>query len=152
MNILFFLKPKNELSYIYNDFTLRQALEKMEFYRFSAIPVLSRDGQYIKTITEGDILWSLKNWNEISFVNTEEIYINEIKNHRVYKSIGIDRTIDDLIDLISEQNFVPVVDDRNMFIGIITRKSVIEYLYSKTKKEHVSFIFFRQNINKKVSS
>ena len=134
MNILFFLKPKNELSYIYNDFTLRQALEKMEFYRFSAIPVLSRDGQYIKTITEGDILWSLKNWNEISFVNTEEIYINEIKNHRVYKSIGIDRTIDDLIDLISEQNFVPVVDDRNMFIGIITRKSVIEYLYSKTKK------------------
>ncbi len=137
MNILFFLKPKNELSYIYNDFTLRQALEKMEFYRFSAIPVLSRDGQYIKTITEGDILWSLKNWNEISFVNTEEIYINEIKNHRVYKSIGIDRTIDDLIDLISEQNFVPVVDDRNMFIGIITRKSVIEYLYSKTKKEHV---------------
>jgi CBS domain-containing protein len=137
MNILFFLKPKNELSYIYNDFTLRQALEKMEFYRFSAIPVLSRDGQYIKTITEGDILWSLKNWNEISFVNTEEIYINEIKNHRVYKSIGIDRTIDDLIDLISDQNFVPVVDDRNMFIGIITRKSVIEYLYSKTKKEHV---------------
>ena len=137
MNILFFLKPKNELSYIYNDFTLRQALEKMEFYRFSAIPVLSRDGQYIKTITEGDILWSLKNWNEISFVNTEEIYINEIKNHREYKSIGIDRTIDDLIDLISEQNFVPVVDDRNMFIGIITRKSVIEYLYSKTKKEHV---------------
>ena len=137
MNILFFLKPKNELSYIYNDFTLRQALEKMEFYRFSAIPVLSRDGQYIKTITEGDILWSLKNWNEISFVNTEEIHINEIKNHRVYKSIGIDRTIDDLIDLISEQNFVPVVDDRNMFIGIITRKSVIEYLYSKTKKEHV---------------
>ena len=134
MNILFFLKPKNELSYIYNDFTLRQALEKMEFYRFSAIPVLSRDGQYIKTITEGDILWSLKNWNEISFVNTEEIYINEIKNHRVYKSIGIDRTIDDLIDLISDQNFVPVVDDRNMFIGIITRKSVIEYLYSKTKK------------------
>lgn len=134
MNILFFLKPKNELSYIYDDFTLRQALEKMEFYRFSAIPVLSRDGQYIKTITEGDILWSLKNWNEISFVNTEEIYINEIKNHRVYKSIGIDRTIDDLIDLISEQNFVPVVDDRNMFIGIITRKSVIEYLYSKTKK------------------
>ena len=134
MNILFFLKPKNELSYIYNDFTLRQALEKMEFYRFSAIPVLSRDGQYIKTITEGDILWSLKNWNEISFVNTEEIYINEIKNHRVYKSIGIDRTIDDLIDLISEQNFVPVVDDRNMFIGIITRKSVIEYLYSKTKR------------------
>lgn len=137
MNILFFLKPKNELSYIYNDFTLRQALEKMEFYRFSAIPVLSRDGQYIKTITEGDILWSLKNWNELSFVNTEEVYINEIENHREYKSIGIDRTMDDLIDLISEQNFVPVVDDRNMFIGIITRKSVIEYLYSKTKKEHV---------------
>lgn len=137
MNILFFLKPKNELSYIYNDFTLRQALEKMEFYRFSAIPVLSRDGQYIKTITEGDILWSLKNWNELSFINTEEVYINEIENHREYKSIGIDRTMDDLIDLISEQNFVPVVDDRNMFIGIITRKSVIEYLYSKTKKEHV---------------
>lgn len=27
-----------------------------------------------------------------------------------------------------EQNYVPVVDDRNIFIGIVTRKTIISYL------------------------
>ena len=30
MNILFFLKPKSEVAYIYDTDSLRQALEKME--------------------------------------------------------------------------------------------------------------------------
>lgn len=134
MNILFFLIPKNEISYIYEDYTIRQALEKMEYYRYTSIPILSRDGQYKGTITEGDILWALKNWNEVSFVNIENILIKDIKIHRQYEAIDTTKTMDDLIKLIVNQNFVPVTDDRNMFIGIITRKSVIEHLYKKVER------------------
>ena len=61
MNVLFFLKPKGELAYLYEDHTLRQGIEKLERSGFTAIPVISRSGEYIGTITEGDFLWTLKN-------------------------------------------------------------------------------------------
>lgn len=61
MNILFFLSPKQDLMYVYDDFTLRQTLEKWENNRYASIPVLNRKGEYVGTLTEGDILWGLKN-------------------------------------------------------------------------------------------
>ena len=42
MNILFFLSPKQDLMYVYDDFTLRQTLEKWENNRYASIPVLNR--------------------------------------------------------------------------------------------------------------
>ncbi len=56
MNILFFLSPKQDLMYVYDDFTLRQTLEKWENNRYASIPVLNRKGEYVGTLTEGDIL------------------------------------------------------------------------------------------------
>ena len=61
MNILFFITPKSEIAYIYEDDSIRQALEKMEYHKFSAVPLLTRDGKYVGTITEGDMLWGIKN-------------------------------------------------------------------------------------------
>ena len=55
MNILFFLSPKQDLMYVYDDFTLRQTLEKWENNRYASIPVLNRRGEYVGTLTEGDI-------------------------------------------------------------------------------------------------
>ena len=46
MNILFFLKPKSELAYIYDYHTLRQALEIMEYHKYSSVPILNREGKY----------------------------------------------------------------------------------------------------------
>jgi len=132
MNILFFLKPKNDLTYIYENYSIRQALEKMEHYRYTSIPVLSKKGEYVSTITEGDILWYLKE-NNISFEETNKFPIKNIQRYREYQAIGINKEITDLIDLIKNQNYVPVIDDRNMFIGIITRKDVIQYLYENRK-------------------
>jgi len=61
MNLLFFLTPKQDVLYIYEDFTLRQTLEKWSNQRYATIPVLKRNGEYVGSITEGDILWGMKN-------------------------------------------------------------------------------------------
>ena len=37
MNILFFLSPKQDLMYVYDDFTLRQTLEKWENNRYARL-------------------------------------------------------------------------------------------------------------------
>ncbi len=133
MNILFFLKPKATVSYLYNDFTVRQALEKMERVRYSIIPIIDRDGNYVGTISEGDILWSIKSQEDFSIKKAEEMKIASIKVNRSYKAININQNVEDLITLALDQNFVPVVDDRDMFIGIVTRKDIIkQFLKSNT--------------------
>lgn len=126
MNILFFLKPKATVSYLFSDFTVRQALEKMERVRYSIIPIIDREGFYIGTISEGDFLWKIKAQEDFSVKKAEEMKIADIKVNRSYKAININQDVEDLISLALDQNFVPVVDDRGFFIGIVTRKDIIE--------------------------
>ena len=77
MNILFFLSPKQDLMYVYDDFTLRQTLEKWENNRYASIPVLNRKGEYVGTLTEGDILWGLKKYHGLDLEAAEDIPISE---------------------------------------------------------------------------
>ena len=56
MNILFFLMPKSEVAYLFNDMTMRQVIEKFDYYKYSSMPILDRKGRYVGTITEGDVL------------------------------------------------------------------------------------------------
>lgn len=134
MNILFFLTPKNEVAYLHEDDTLRQALEKMEHRKYSCIPILNREGKYVGSITEGDLLWSLKNREVFNLRDTEDISILSIPRRANYKPVHINCKMEDLIDRAINQNYVPVVDDQKSFIGIITRKEIIKYCYSKLAK------------------
>lgn len=130
MNITFFLLPKIKVEFLFEDFSLRQAIEKMEYHRYSVVPVLSKDGKYLYSLSEGDILYTMTK-NKLKFEDLTKIHLESIKRDRDVKPVSIDSSMDDLVKLIVDQNFVPVVDDRGVFIGIITRKAVINYLLSK---------------------
>ena len=134
MNILFFLTPKSEVAYIYEDYTMRQALEKMEYHRYSSIPIINKDGKYVGTITEGDLLWTIKNELSLDLRAIEDIPITDVKRRKDNRPVSIDANIEDLISKSMNQNFVPVVDDRNKFIGIVTRKDIIKS-FLKNKEE-----------------
>jgi CBS domain-containing protein len=131
-NILLFLLPKIQCEYVLNTFSLRQVIEKMDYHHYSEIPVLDNDGRFYGTISDGDILRYLTkyqlNWNEIMVQK-----IDKVPHIRKVEPIQIDKTMLELVELIIRQNFVPVVDDRNYFIGIITRKAVIEYMKNNLK-------------------
>lgn len=130
MNILFFLTPKCDVTYLEEDYTLRQALEKMEFHRYSTIPILTKDGKYFGTMTEGDLLYEIKNDLNMNINSLEKVRVSDIpmKNH--YNPVDVNATMEDLMERASQQNFVPVVDDMGHFIGIIRRKELINYLYA----------------------
>ena len=134
MNILFFLKPKSELAYIYDYHTLRQAMEIMEYHKYSSVPIINKDGKYVGTITEGDLLWGLKKINILKIKDAENIAITKIERRLDYKPVRADSDMEDLIGRAMEQNFVPVIDDQGNFIGIITRKDIIGYCYDKIKE------------------
>lgn len=126
-NILFFLTPKAMCAYVYDDHTLRQALEKMESAGFAALPILNRRGEYRGTLTEGDLLWGLKNMCYMDMRQAEARRIMEISRRKDNIPVRVTTSMKDLVDRASTQNFVPVVDDKDAFIGIITRSSIIKY-------------------------
>ena len=136
MNILFFLKPKAEVAFVYDYHTLRQAMEIMEYHKYSSIPMINREGKYVGTITEGDLLWGIRKEYQMNFKEAENAPIASIPRRVDYKPVSVECKMEDLIDRALNQNFVPVVDDRGFFIGMVTRKDIIKYCYSKLEKEN----------------
>lgn len=126
-NILFFLTPKAMCSFLNDDYTIRQALEKMESAGYSALPILNKHGEYRGTLTEGDLLWALKNICYMDMRQAEARKIMEISRRREYRPVRVTTGMYDLVQRASTQNFVPVVDDKDTFIGIITRGAIIKY-------------------------
>ena len=114
-------------AYLHDDFTIRQALEKMEASGYAALPILNRRGEYRGTLTEGDLLWALKNMCYMDMRQAEARRIMEISRRKDNVPVRITASMHDLIDRASNQNFVPVVDDYGAFIGLITRKAIIQY-------------------------
>jgi CBS domain-containing protein len=127
MNIAFFLLPKKDVITTTMHATLRQTLERMEFHRYTAVPILTEQGLYVGTVTEGDLLWFLKNNEYIGFENSHRHLLQEVPLRIINKPVHIHAEMDDLIDLAKVQNFVPVVDDSDKFIGIVRRSDIIEY-------------------------
>ena len=135
MNVAFFLMPKKEVVYLSSNCTMRQALEKMEYHRHTAIPLVDQAGKYAGTITEGDLLWKMKNTPGLKFEGTEKMPISEIQRRMNNTPVRIDAQVEDLISLAVTQNFVPVVDDHDTFIGIVRRREIFEY-YAGLILEH----------------
>ena len=131
MNILFFLTPKEVVTHVEETDTMRQVLEKMEHHGYTAIPLLGVEGKYIGTITEGDLLWFLKDRNFPDLKLLEDMPITSIERRRDNQAVKIDESMENLFDKVMNQNFVPVVDDKKVFIGIVTRKDVLAYLGKK---------------------
>ena len=118
MNVSFFLKPKAEVVYVYDTDPVRTALDRMFESGFTAIPVLSAKGRYVGTITEGDFL---------------RLLLAEVTRRIHHRSVTIDTRMEDLVELVAGQNFVPVTDGRGMLCGIVTRRDVICQLSERCK-------------------
>ena len=137
MNIAFFMIPKAETAFLYNDYTVRQALEKMRHHGYSAIPVIDREGNYQGTVSEGDLLWFIVKGecgepHTRAIEDLEKFHISEIDLAKTLENnpaVNIMASIDELLMNVLNQNFIPIVDDRGAYIGIVTRRAVIKSFY-----------------------
>ena len=134
MNILEFLTPKTETSFLESDSTIRQALEKYDYHKFSVVPVIDKYGHFVCTISEGDILRFIKNNCHFDIKLAEETRIDSLEKYRPYQPLDINCSIEDVIRLSFDQNFIPMVDDRGMYIGIVKRKAIIQYFYDNKEE------------------
>lgn len=138
MNIAQLLIPKNNVATVFDDSTLRQGLEKLKYHGYTAIPVVTRDNHYVGTVSEGDFLWYLVDQNNaedpmkpIRIQSTETLYIRDILSIDRNPPLRINASIAEVISRAMRQNFIPVIDDREYFSGIVTRQDIIRYFYSR---------------------
>ena len=136
MNIAGFLTPKMDTAYLYDDDSLRQGLEKMHHHGYAAIPVITQDGIYRGTISEGDFLWCLidiqdKALHRTNVKNVEKWFIRDLMQLDKYPPVRITATMEQLLERSMSQNFVPVVDDEEKYIGLVTRVAILRYFYGR---------------------
>ena len=133
-SILRFMIPKSLTVYISDTATVRQALEKMSFHRYSAIPVLDREGKFVGTLRNDDILGYLLREGSFNKTALEAVETLSLIGTNSTKAVRHDATMRELIEGIKEHNFVPVVDDRGCFIGLILRREILNYLLKNFKE------------------
>ncbi|MFA7075428.1 MAG: CBS domain-containing protein [Candidatus Izemoplasmatales bacterium] len=126
MDIYSFMKPKNEVTYMNEDDTVRKAIEIMRKHRYTSIPVLSKTDKYVGTVTEGDLLYTL---DRVGRDEVDNIKVSSIKRHRDYDAVNINETMLVLLSRASNENFVPIIDESNQFLGIVTRKKLLDYFF-----------------------
>ena len=132
MNVLMLLKPKETVKYIYDSNTLRQGLEKMRVHGYTAIPVISEDGKYVGTVSEGDFLYYIVDLRNSAITEKEKHKVSDIIRKNFNPAVKIDVSMEELLNRAVNQNFVPVTDDLGTFIGIVTRQDIIKYFINKT--------------------
>lgn len=134
-NVAFFLTPKQNVACLFDDFTLRQGLEKLKYHGYTAIPVITRDNKYVGTVSEGDFLWHVvrsEGANQVPITDLEDLYVKDILRKDYNPPVDISTGMEELLNSAMNQNFIPVVDDLGSFIGIVTRKDIIKYFYQST--------------------
>lgn len=137
MNIAYFLVPKVEVSYLRENMSVRQGLEKLRRSGFTAVPVIDSEDRYVGVIREGDFLWKILDVNEnidkITHKTLEKVTLKDMLQGGRIRAVCIDTDMEELLEQAQQQNFVPVVDDRNVFIGIVTRKDIMRYFIEKNR-------------------
>lgn len=128
MNVITLLTPKAQVAYLYDDFTVRQGLEKLRIHGYTAIPVLDRDGNYVGSVSEGDFLWSLLDNGDNSLRAQEKLPLSSILRREFHPAVNVRVTMEELLEQAMRQSFIPVVDDRGAFIGIVTRQTIMRKL------------------------
>jgi CBS domain-containing protein len=134
MNAAFFLIPKSQVATLEDDDTFRQGLEKMRYHGYTAIPVLTKQGKYVGTLSEGDLLWNLIDVGGASLEECEDLHIADILKPDRNPPVKITAKAEELLQQLMTHNFLPVTDDEGAFIGIVTRHRMLEY-YKNVKQK-----------------
>lgn len=149
MNIASLLIPRSMVTYLYDDFSLRQGLEKMKYHQHTAVPVVTRENRYVGTLSEGDFLWSVVDYMKsyeterkcVDFRDFETICLRDILQTDKNPPVRINTKAAELVERATNQNFIPVIDDRDSFIGIVTRKAIISCLSKELKQYNYEKLF-----------
>ena len=105
--------------------------------RAGEIDIVARDGRYVGTVSEGDFLWHILDRENNSLRTQEKLPLRRVLRANFNPAVRIDVTLSQLLERSMHQSFIPVVDDRGAFVGIVTRQNIIRHLTIPKMEEPV---------------
>ncbi len=136
LNILGLLRPKSTVTYVIDDYSIKHVIEVLRESGFATIPVINKNGVYKGTVSEGDLLWYI---DAYGMEHNNDAKVSDIVNTERNPAVHDVVNSKTLLDSLMKQNFLCMVDDRDCFIGIITRKDIIMYLEEQVEKRYAKF-------------
>ena len=130
-SIMSIFTPKKMTAFLNENSTVRQAIELFDVHKYAVIPLVDDEGHFVGTLSEGDLLCFLKNKANYDIKATEKVLIKEMERYREYRSLEVNSLWNEFFVLSLDQNFIPVTDDKGVYIGIVKRREIIKFLSNK---------------------
>ena len=128
MNTAKLINTKTMVAYIYGDLSAKEGLKEFIAHGFTAVPVIDREGMYLGVVSERDFLYRLLDAGSVEAADANGHTVADLVSDTRFEAVTIHADMDILFYRIIAQNFVPVIDSRGMFSGIVTRKDVLMHM------------------------
>ena len=135
MNVAYFLIPKANVVWLSSDASVEDAIARLDESGYTAVPLLSPEGHYAGTFSEGDLMRHLVRSGRADLTQALRTPLVDVQRRAQIRPVGIEAHIEELFDRALEQNFVPVVDSRGAFVGIVRRREILQRSMSALRDE-----------------
>ncbi|MGM0217088.1 cyclic-di-AMP-binding protein CbpB [Enterococcus sp. AZ126] len=134
-----FLIPAENVANVMCLNPLSHALLVLSQVKYSKIPVLDKGDRFVGLISLSDVVDKMFDITSVDFDKLQDFTVADVMEVNV-PLIGEQWELEDILHLLVDAAFLPVVDDNQCFKGIITRKELLKAI------NHMAHELERKNI------
>ncbi|MFD1899770.1 cyclic-di-AMP-binding protein CbpB [Enterococcus termitis] len=134
-----FLIPAENVANVMCLNPLSHALLVLSQVKYSKIPVLDKGDRFVGLISLSDVVDKMFDITSVDFDKLKEFTVADVMEVNV-PVIGEQWELEDILHLLVDAAFLPVVDDNQCFKGIITRKELLKAI------NHMAHELERKNV------
>lgn len=125
--MLDFMIPADNVANVIDQHTLSTGLLILTQSNYTMIPVLSAESKLMGVISMSMIIKAVMTVDAIEMERLDELKVRDVMLSQPVR-VQTNCHLADVLNYLIDQNFVCVVDGDNRFLGIITRKNVMQRL------------------------
>ncbi|EOH88490.1 cyclic-di-AMP-binding protein CbpB [Enterococcus pallens] len=126
---------------------LEHALLVLSKVGYSKIPVLDKGDRFIGLLSLNDVVNKMMDLNGIDTKNLSKYTVADVMDTEI-DVVKENCDLEDIMHLLVDAAFIPVLDDDGIFKGIVTRREILKAVnhtfHELDKKHHVSGKFVLQ--------
>ena len=134
-----FLVPAENVANVMCLNPLSHAALVLSQVRYSKIPVLDKGDRFVGLIGLTDVVDKMFDLTSVEFEKLNEFTVADVMEVNV-PVIGESWDLEEVLHLLVDASFLPVVDDNQRFKGIITRKEILKavnHMAHELEKHHL---------------
>lgn len=133
--------PKEQVVVVHPDWPLDRALLVLTRKATNSVPVINEENQVEGLISKTDILDFILNvsGDTLDFSQLKQYKVNEVMNKN-HSGILANSIFSFAFDVLINRSYIPIVNLRGEFVGILTRKVIMEKVTQFFQRE------FLQNV------